>query len=186
VFQKLPNRKSYIQTCISDISIEKERNPITKKWLNNVYTLLDKEEWDSHENILPMAIHGKIKSKPWVTDAQTHGNVVPNKETNLNNTNSKETNIATQVLRKDQEVFDLIELFKIVNPSYRRFFGNKTQRLCLKRLIDLMGSEKLERVIKTLPRTNGLEFAPVITTPYELEKKLGIIFSLISNPCFTF
>ena len=33
-----------LQSC-HIISITRERNPMTKKWFNNIYTLLDKEEW---------------------------------------------------------------------------------------------------------------------------------------------
>ena len=31
------------------IAIEREKNPKTRKWLNNVYTLLDKTEWRKPE-----------------------------------------------------------------------------------------------------------------------------------------
>ena len=73
----------------------------------------------------------------------------------------------------DKELVHLIGLFKGVNPSYRQMFGNKTQRACLTRLLKEHGSEKLGVIIGLLAETNKSQYAPVITTPYELENKLG-------------
>lgn len=74
-----------------------------------------------------------------------------------------------------------IEMFKEVNPSYGQLYKDKTQRACLDRLLKLMGGEKLENCIKTLAQTNQMEFAPVITTPYLLEKKLGNLIAFVKK-----
>lgn len=72
-----------------------------------------------------------------------------------------------------QEINHLIGLFRDINPSYEKFFSNKTQRGCIERLIKKFGVEKIEKIIATIEKTNGEKFAPVITTPIQLENKLG-------------
>jgi len=72
----------------------------------------------------------------------------------------------------------LIDLFKTVNPCYQRLFANKTEREAIERLLERLGEEKLERIIQVLPFCAEQQFCPTITTPFQLEKKLGelIIF----------
>lgn len=72
----------------------------------------------------------------------------------------------------------LINLFKEVNPSYKRLFSNKTERKALQRLINEHGEETIRSYILALPKIIVMPYAPKITTPYQLEKKLGelIIF----------
>ena len=80
-----------------------------------------------------------------------------------------------------KEINDLIDLFKKVNPSYDRLFRNKTQRSALLRLLQKHGPEKIEWVLKVLPKTNGLKFSPTITTPIQLEDKLGSLIAFIKK-----
>jgi len=75
------------------------------------------------------------------------------------------------------EINDLIELFKPLNPSYKILFSNKTQRKCLKRMIAEHGAEKVKGQIKHAVSVSGQEFSPVITTPYQLENKLGSLLA---------
>ena len=72
----------------------------------------------------------------------------------------------------------LIDEFEPVNPSCYRLFANKTQRAALERLIDKHGFEKIRHSIQYACSVAGQEFAPIITTPVQLETKLGqlIIF----------
>lgn len=67
----------------------------------------------------------------------------------------------------------LIAEFKEVNPSYERFFGNKTQRASLDRLVKQYSTEKVKQIIQSLATTNPKKFFPTITSPYELEQKLS-------------
>lgn len=76
---------------------------------------------------------------------------------------------------------ELIEKFKPINPSYEQLFANKTQRVCLERLLKKMGREKLEKIIDFLPTIFGKPYAPVITTPFQLEKKLAELFAYIKR-----
>ena len=68
-----------------------------------------------------------------------------------------------------------------VNPSYKTFFKNTTERDCLRRMIKEHGYEKLVSLIEVLEKTNVMEYAPVITTPFQLEKKLGQLLAFINK-----
>lgn len=68
-------------------------------------------------------------------------------------------------------VVEVIDLFKPVNPSYSKFFANKTQRAAVQRLLDIHGFDRLQHVIGYLPKSNGVPYLPVITTPAQLEDK---------------
>lgn len=71
------------------------------------------------------------------------------------------------------EIGEIINLFKEVNPSYSMLFKNKTERGAVERLLAKMGREKLEATIAFATQASGMAYAPTITTPYQLEKKLG-------------
>lgn len=95
-------------------------------------------------------------------------------------------NLATQVrlgkvrLGKDkpsaqdaEEISEIINLFKEVNPSYERLFGMPPQRNAAHRLLKTHGKEKLTSMVTYLPKSNSVRFAPTITTPVQFEQKLG-------------
>lgn len=72
-----------------------------------------------------------------------------------------------------REIPLLIDSFKIVNPSYKKMFSNKSQRDACYRLIEIHGLDKLLKIVAFLPKSNITEFMPVITTPCQLEDKFG-------------
>ena len=82
------------------------------------------------------------------------------------------------------ELNQLITLFKDINPTYERIFANKSQRNALERLKNKLGIEKLTETIKSLKEIVDQKYAPVITTPIQLEQKLGDLFIFLkrSNP----
>lgn len=65
----------------------------------------------------------------------------------------------------------LIDSFKEINPSYRKWFANTTQRGACERLISIHGKDKILNIITTLKKTNGVKFFPTITTPLQLEDR---------------
>jgi hypothetical protein len=67
----------------------------------------------------------------------------------------------------------IISLFEKINPSFKRLYSNKTQRAAAERLLKQYGQEKLEKMIAALPEINATPYAPTITTPYDLETKMG-------------
>lgn len=76
---------------------------------------------------------------------------------------------------------DMIELFKDVNPSYKQLFKHSSQRNALSRLIKEHGEEKIIKILNVLPKTNQMKYAPIITTPLQLETKLGVLLAFIKQ-----
>ena len=65
----------------------------------------------------------------------------------------------------------VIDSFEDTNPSYRKWYGNTTQRGAIQRMIDTHGLERLLKAIKILPSIKGKQYFPTITTPVQLEDK---------------
>lgn len=82
--------------------------------------------------------------------------------------NTEETS-EKQILNKN--VASVIDSFKEVNPAYKKWFGNKTQRSAAENLIKTHGFENVLKVVSVLKKTNSMEFFPVIMTPLNLEDK---------------
>ena len=104
---------------------------------------------------------------------------------NIDNTNKqrKESNIssgakAPEANQDHKDIVETIELFKPVNPSVGILYGRNPQREAMRRLITKYGIEKVQNMIKALPGIVNQKTAPRITTPVQLEEKLGqlIIF----------
>ena len=73
----------------------------------------------------------------------------------------------------NNSIVEILDAFKEVNISYENFFKNKTQRSAIERLLKKVGKEDLLKIVKLLKETNKEEYAPTITTPYELEQKFS-------------
>lgn len=70
---------------------------------------------------------------------------------------------------------DINSLLKIfydtINPTLN--FGNKTERKALQEMVDKFGYEKVKNSIEYAISVQGDRFAPVITSPCELKRKMG-------------
>ena len=66
----------------------------------------------------------------------------------------------------------VISLFKSINPSYEQLFKRRYQRQAAGRLAKKFSLEQIERLVGAAGQANGQEYAPVITTPCQLEDKL--------------
>ena len=84
-------------------------------------------------------------------------------EEDKNNTNTSDV--------PSQDVVDIIDNFGELNQSYKKWYGNKTQRASIERLIGIHGKDKIIQVIKVLPQSNRQPFLPTITSPLELEDR---------------
>lgn len=74
----------------------------------------------------------------------------------------------------------LIKSFEKLNPASKNFYSNKTQRKACQSLIDTYGIERVIQVVEeSLPKTNGLQFFPTITTPLQLYEKWVALESAI-------
>ena len=74
-------------------------------------------------------------------------------------------------------VNEMIKMFEPVNPSYERLFPIVPQRKAIERMLKKIGREKLESAIKAAIGCFGKTHAPVITTPMQMEQKLGQLIS---------
>lgn len=91
-----------------------------------------------------------------------------------NNKGSKSTK-KNPALSADEEkqIGEIIDAFKIVNPSYKTLFARNPQRQAAYRLLQQFGYDPLLKMIAYLQHSNAARFAPTITTPSQLESKLG-------------
>jgi len=72
----------------------------------------------------------------------------------------------------DNSINSLMDIFyQKINPMLN--FGNKTERKALQEMIDKFGYEKVRNSIEYAMSIQSDRFAPVITTPCELKKKMG-------------
>lgn len=91
----------------------------------------------------------------------------------------RKKNIASETLAG--ELNPLINLFKEVNPTYKRIYANKTERKALLRLVKEFGSDKVKGMIEYLPRLVSQPYAPKITKPTELERDMGKIKAFLEQ-----
>lgn len=98
------------------------------------------------------------------------------KEINIKETNTKETAPSGA-----ERVNDFLGLFKNINPSYERFFSNNTQRAAAERLLKKFGFDAMAQLVKVVEKTNTMKYAPVITTPVEIEKLGGKLKAFIEK-----
>lgn len=138
----------------------KSTSRITTKSTNK-YTVVTIYKWNDYQE------DNKQNNKPVTNQQQTSNKPVT---TNNNDNNVKNDNNDNKVTLS---INSLIPLFEEINPSYKRLFSNTTERTSLKRLVDKYGVEWVEKLLKKLPEITSRPYAPRITTPYELENKLG-------------
>jgi hypothetical protein len=80
-----------------------------------------------------------------------------------------------------QIIVDTIELFKPLNPSIDRYYGRTSEREAVRRMVKKYGQEKVHNMIKALPEILSKRGAPQITTPIQLEQKLGQLLIFINQ-----
>lgn len=76
---------------------------------------------------------------------------------------------------------ELISMFEPINPSFETLFKNTAQRAAMERLLNKHGETKVRAMLNELPSIVGQKFAPVVTTPVQLENKLGDIIIFVKK-----
>jgi len=130
-----------------------------KVFLNKVNTIVKKKMVDKPSSICPPD-HRQFVHEP------------SSKGRTTKETITKEI-ITKQATQSVADINKLIEKFEPINPSFKQLFKNKTQRAAMARIVHELGEEKTDRLLGVLPQVMGLKYAPTITTPYQLEKKMG-------------
>jgi predicted transcriptional regulator len=158
------------------------------KGCNNRYWLLDKKHWRKDFEVIIKSLCSP-EHKEFMVTTQTL--LVKNikslcsnsKETHIKETHSKDIIITdTSTNEKNGSTINsIISLFKEVNPSYQNFFARKYQRSAVERMLKSIGEEKLKQLIKFLPQTNQMDYAPTITSPFQLEEKMASLINFLQK-----
>lgn len=163
------------------IKIKKKRTK-DGRWLNNTYILLDKSEWNYNQVNVVDSVQVNVETQPSQRGLPDVVNVVDTKETHSEGNTYKETHLfAISEEIADENLNSLIKLFEPLNPSYERLFSNRTQRSALERLVKKYTFAKMSAMIKALPEIVTQKYAPRVTTPLQLEEKLGQILIFIKQ-----
>lgn len=110
----------------------------------------------------PTAENRKLR-KPQVAETVS----ISNKEKTYKH--GKETNtLATPSVAV--EIQQVLEAFQMhINPSIN--YGNKTQRKAVEEMLAQLGVDRLTKLIAYCAKIASEPFAPVVTTPYQLQQK---------------
>ena len=161
-FEKITNKsRRYIIDTIT--SLVKKRLLVKKTSLGKTTTLSVQKDitlWDTRLVKKTSLVKKRIPTSE-VLSPQLVNNTSPTKDTITKDTITKDT------------INSIIPLFEKVNPFYKKFYSNKTERKSLQNIIDKYGEEWTINIIKKLPDIIKIPYAPPITSPYELEVKMG-------------
>jgi hypothetical protein len=160
------------------IDIKEEYDKKNKRRKNNIYTLLAKSEWK--DKPCTPKIHGAMHSKS--TDPCTPNDESHAPEESSNYTHINKTHLTTaETSSASNEVVEIIDLFKDINPEYTEWYRNTTQRKAVKYLIEKYGFKKVSNMVTQLPEIISRKYAPRITTPHELKRDLGKLLLFIKQ-----
>jgi hypothetical protein len=90
-----------------------------------------------------------------------------------NNINNIIIDTSKKEFLQGAQINELIEGFKEINPMYKEFFKNKTERKAIDDLARQITYDKLKATIEQLPKIIGQPYAPRVTKPTELKRDLG-------------
>jgi hypothetical protein len=165
----------------------KERVINTKKELKSMGLIEDKQTKNDKGQIIGWYIKVNyiwkketIKSQRVVEPESGFTQRVDKQDTNALSAN-KLNALNTNNKKGNTSVNHLIDLFKEINPSYKKIYSNTTQRKALENLVKEHGEEDIKKILQFLPTILKEKYAPVITTPVELENKLGKLQAYIQK-----
>lgn len=154
--KNLVARKILVKTAILGEKTSFSFNKDYEKWVVNT-PLLVKHKW--------------VSSKAGYTKTSKAGY-----------THNRKKDNTKERAEQSSEINTLIKSFEIINPASKKFYGIPPQRKACQMLIDIYSFERVKRVIElTLPRTNGLQFFPTITTPLQLQDKWATLESAVKR-----
>lgn len=150
--------------------------PINKYRINNIWemNLEHYEKINSKSNISlkdnSQKTRDKSRKKHMISpESNTEEDLV------LRRTNEEEAGrgkTSTEILQGNQWN-ELIDPFQRVNPMWRTFYKNKTERHALQVLVTEMGFEKVKWLVEHLKEVVSKPYAPKISKPTELLRDIG-------------
>lgn len=143
------------------VSVFDEKVLVIKDWKENNYLRSDRYTPSKYLDVYKKELKRLSSGIPKVDEVATQ---VRLGKDSIGEDNTSETS--------SPDIAVLIKSFESINPASKKFYGNKTQRSACQHLIDTYGLDRVKTIIeKTLPKTNGLQFFPTITTPLQLQDK---------------
>lgn len=167
--KELCKETSIPESTIEDILKYLERQHQIQQQKTTKYRLITIVNWVKHQDS-----NTKSNNKATTKQQQADTNKNDKNVNNEKNIEIAETSSADIVL--------LLDMFQSINPAIKRMYGNTTQRKACRDLIDLLGLERLKKIVlETLPKTNHLQYFPTITTPLQLLDKFTTLESAIKK-----
>jgi hypothetical protein len=149
--------RGWVRKFIKILEIKQSISVIT---MNNRRTILQIVNMGQIKELLQNKVQQNIHQNEQQMDSRmTHKN--------------KDNEINKEIIKNGNLTNEILSLFSKINPSYKLLYSNTTERNSLDRLIDQYGEEKIRNLISKLPSIVYQPYAPQITTPFELEKKMG-------------
>lgn len=153
--KELSKETSIPESTIEDILKFLERQHQIQQQKTTKYRIITIVNWIKHQDK-----NSKSNNKATTKQQQS--------DTNKNVKNEKKEDTETSSV----DINLIIKSFEGLNPASKKFYGIPVQRKACQFLIETYGLERVITVIeKTLPKTNGLNFFPTITTPLQLQDK---------------
>lgn len=164
--QQLGLSEQQIRTALNKLKSTNEITIVSTKQ----YSIITIQKWKNYQEVTSKSTNEQPTSNQRATTTKE-----------VKNERSKEehlTSIATSVA---EPVNEFIGLFKEVNPSYESLYANRTQRAAAARLLKKFGYEAMRKTLLIVQKTNEQPYAPVITSPLELEKNGGRLKAFIQK-----
>ncbi len=171
----IPIRYAQILTSVVTLARKWKRS---RAWVKNFINVLEKKQsisiitMDNRRTILEIVNMDKIKELLQNNEQQTLHQTEQHKSSRKTY-KDKDNKVNKEIIKRKPRINGLLSLFAKVNPSYERLFANMTERAALERMIAKYGEDKLFNLISHLSEIVSRPYAPRITTPYELELKMG-------------
>lgn len=150
-------------STVEDILTYLENSSQIRQQKTTKYRLITIVKWDSYQNsdITPTTNRQQTDTFKKLRSKEDKNNTIP----------SAEAQVVSQVIRA----------FEAVDSKNKTYYGNKTQRASAQFLVREYGLENVLSVIGILKKTNGLEYVPSVTSPYELKEKWGKLASALQK-----
>lgn len=100
-------------------------------------------------------------------------------ESSIEESSIEEKRIDVASEQSSREITEIFEIFQKINPTIN--YGNKTQRLAVSEMIKKIGFQKTKDSALYAVSIQSQQYAPTITTPYQLKTKLGDLIAYHSK-----
>jgi hypothetical protein len=138
--------------------------PIKTYKINNIWKL----NTDFYED-------KKIPAKTTLSKdtAVSDGDTVQNSSMIPAKTAVEEDPVLRRTKEEDRDVGlkEILNTFKVINPNYKTFFGNKTQRKATKELLATNSFKEIEKFVYLAKFSFNDQYFPNFISPFELQQK---------------